>query len=192
MPKICTIPAAVAILTVQEVKKHLRIDTADDDAYLQTLIAVATQWIQDECHIQLVSATWRLSLDEFPDARSIRLPMPPLLTVGSITYDNAAGDTQTMPAGDYIVDTDSQPGRVVLSPSASWPGTNGAAANIAITFTAGYGPAADDVPELIKHGAKWIIGHLYENREGAIDRTITEIPLGIQRILDMHRFEEVV
>jgi hypothetical protein len=31
-------------------------------------------------------------------------------------------------------------------------------------------------------------GHFYENREGAIDRTITSIPLGVQTIIDQQQY----
>jgi len=40
-----------------------------------------------------------------------------------------------------------------------------------------------EVPELLKQAILLIAGHLFENREGAIDRRIDEIPLGVQRII---------
>jgi uncharacterized phage protein (predicted DNA packaging) len=44
----------------------------------------------------------------------------------------------------------------------------------------------DPVPELVRHGILMVLGHLYENREAAVDRRIDEVPLGVQRIV--HQF----
>jgi uncharacterized phage protein (predicted DNA packaging) len=40
-----------------------------------------------------------------------------------------------------------------------------------------------DVPQLLQQGILLMLGHLYENREAATDRTISEVPLAIQRIV---------
>lgn len=39
------------------------------------------------------------------------------------------------------------------------------------------------VPQLLKQGILLYMAHLYENREGVIDRTFTEVPMAVQRII---------
>ena len=49
-----------------------------------------------------------------------------------------------------------------------------------------------DVPQLLKQAVLLVVGHLYENREAATDRTITEVPMAVQRIVWQYQSPEVV
>jgi len=102
----------------------------------------------------------------------IYIPRPRLQSVTSISYTDTVGVSAEVPAGDYIVDSASEPGRVVLRSSASWPVAElQAAAGVVVRFVAGYG-AAGDVPQSIKQAALLLVGHWYENRETIVVGTV--------------------
>ena len=49
----------------------------------------------------------------------------------------------------------------------------------------------NEVPQLLKQGILLYLAFLYEQREGVIDRTFSEVPLGVQRIAYMYAKPEV-
>jgi uncharacterized phiE125 gp8 family phage protein len=91
-----------------------------------------------------------------------------------------------MSTDDYIVDTNSEPGRIVLPYDGSWPSDTLYPVNpINIEYVAGYGTSTN-VPKTIKQAMKLIVGDLYENRENSRDTKygeLKEIPLAAKRLL---------
>lgn len=93
----------------------------------------------------------------------IVLPFPPLVSVDSINYIDPAGAQQTMPSGDYKVDSTTEPARIVPAYGKSWPGTRQEIGAVEITFTCGYG-AIGDVPRAIKNWILLQVDHAYRYR----------------------------
>lgn len=178
-------------VTVDEAVAHLRID-GDAPDELQSYIAAATEHIQRACGIQLCSASYQLTLDDFPNSRIIRFPVPPLQSVESVTYHGIDGWQATLDPSSYTVDTATRPGRLMLNTDQVWPLVNPNANAVRVNFTAGYGEP-NDVPFLLKQAIKFLVGGYFENRESLISGTIiNEVPLAVQSIVDMFKFVEVV
>jgi len=79
------------------------------------------------------------------------------------------GDQTTWDSDEYIVDTDEEPGRVVLGYDESWPSETLYPTNaIEIIYTCGYGAYAGNVPESIKAAIKVYLSDLFENRESIV------------------------
>lgn len=157
-------------VTLAEAKVHLRVSAAADDADITAMVTAATGQLDGRDGIlgrALVTQQWQLLLDCFPGASVIKMPLPPLQSVESITYVDAAGATQTLPTSVYAVDTASEPGVVSLKFAQVWPSTRTERNAVTIAFTAGYG-VASMVPERLKSAIKLMVGDLYENREAAI------------------------
>jgi len=175
-------------VSLTEAKVHLRVDITDDDSLIAALIVAARQYVEVLTRRQLITATWDLVLDTWPDGDTILVPLPPLQSVTSITYKDSADTVYTMPAMDYIVDTAEEPGRIVLAYGKTWPSTIlypvGA---ITIRFTAGYGDALA-VPQAIKQAILLLVGHWYENREATIGGTMQhELPFAVEALLWPYR-----
>lgn len=188
--KLVTPPASEPLDLQSEIKPHLRVDISDDDTYISGLLIAAREYVEEAARRALVTQTWRLSLDDWPDGDEIELPLPPLQSVTSIVYYDEAGDDTTWSTDEYDVDTDSEPGRVVLKDNYTWPGVTLRSMNpIQITFVAGYGDNASDVPQKWKQAILLLIGHWYENREpvvasGAVPK---EIPLAVSSLIWLDR-----
>jgi uncharacterized phiE125 gp8 family phage protein len=123
-------------ISLAEVRDHLRIDGDLEDAHLSALITAAREWVEGFWGRQIIAATWKLTLDQFP--AEIVLPYPPLIGVTSIAYVDTAGTTQTFSSSDYQVDAESEPGRVVPAYNEDWPDTREQINAASITYTAGY------------------------------------------------------
>lgn len=180
-----TLVDAPAVLPVSaaEVKSQSRVDIDDDDTLIARVIAAAVAhldgadgWLQRV----LITQTWDLSLPGFPSGgdRAIRIPLPPLQQVVSISYIDADGGSQTLATGIYtVVGTgQSQPARVVEAYNQSWPDTRAVPEAVTVRFKAGYGDAATDVPEDIRHAILMTAAHWYEHRESVSDRQMQEVP----------------
>lgn len=163
--RLITAPAESPV-TLAEAKAHLAVTHSLDDTLIQLYIDAATSHLDGaegtlgRC---LVTQTWEWVADSFP-ASPIRLPLPPLQSVTSVSYVDADGNTQVVDSSGYVVDSANQPGWVV--PVSGWPAT-GTTPNAAIVrFVAGYGDAAD-VPAAIKAAILLYVGDAYANREAA-------------------------
>lgn len=182
-------------LTWAQVADHLRIQSVDEDMdtssieYLDRLIkATRTHLELSYLNRAFITQTWKYYLDSFPACNYIELPYPPLQSITHVKYTNTAGTVTTLTlTTDYLVDTVSTPGRVVLPYSGSWPSSELYPINpVEIQFVCGYGATADYVPDEIKQGMLLLISDLYENRESQVERALVENKT-VERLLSNYR-----
>ncbi len=175
-------PPAVEPITLAEAKLHLRVDLDDDDDLITSLIVAARQVCEGRLRRALVTQVWDLTLCGFPECGPIRVPLPPLVSVGSVKYRDGAGVQQTLSGSVYVVAAGT-PGAIHLADGQSWPTTQEHPEAVTVRFTAGYGAAAA-VPDCIKAAMKLLIGHWYENREAVNVGNITsEVPMAVTALL---------
>ncbi len=161
-------PPALEPVTLDEAKAHLKVDTADDDALIATLIAAARTRAEWHCGRAFITQAWILWLDCWPGDGEIEIPLPPLQAVSAITTYARDGSPGTLDPLTYTVDAASQPGRVVLACAAVPPLANLRRINaIAVAFSAGYGTTESSVPAPIREAILEIVAELYANRGDA-------------------------
>lgn len=167
-------PPADEPVSLADAKAHLRVEDTGDDALITALIVAARREAEHRTGRALVTQTWKLTLDAFPDGK-IELPRPPLASVSSIAYTDADGAPQTVDAGDYQVVIDELIGYVQPAYGKAWPSARQVPGTIAVTFVAGYGAAAA-VPQTVKQWMLLQVGAMYENRAAAGDRQAYQLP----------------
>lgn len=166
-------------------KQHLHLESsyALEDDLLAAFVTAAREKAEEIARRAFVTQTLKLTLDEFPSESVIKLPRPPLASVESIYYTPESGSAVEFT--DFVVDTTSEPGRIALAPSASWPSDDlTPLSGVAITYTAGYG-AASAVPQLYKQAILMIVAHWYETRETTVPNAIgsVNVPFGAKVLL---------
>lgn len=157
-------PAAEPV-TLTEAKNRLRVTVTGDDTDLTALIVECRQMAEAHCGRQFVTATWTLTLDEFPpyDA-AIVLPRPPAQSVTHVKYYDADGVQQTWGSANYHASTAIDPGRVTPAYGVSWPATQiGRPEAVEVRFVAGYGNQAAQ-PSEVKAAVLEILAHRFANR----------------------------
>jgi uncharacterized phiE125 gp8 family phage protein len=193
--KIKTAPVKEPV-TLAEAKSHLRVEIADDDTLINTLIKAAREHVEKICSRALITQTWYLYLDSFPDSgEEIRIPMPPLATIVGITYVDIDGVTQTLAVGEYTVDANSEPARVKEAYNETWPDTREIMNAVTVEFTCGYGDDETDVPQTIRQAMLFLIGHWYENREAVVisgNIIAKELPAAVSALLASYRIITVL
>lgn len=185
-------PSRPAVSLV-DMKKHLRVDFDDDDDLIESLTAAATQHIDGrdgKLGRALVAQTWDLRINGFP-CGEIELPLPPLLSVESVTYYDVDNALQTLPTTYYEVIGvgGEKPGRIVLKSGQSWPTSYARQESVIVRLIAGYvdtsdSPAAGEIPAPIVAAIKLLAAHWYENREPVnIGNITTNLPLTVDALL---------
>jgi uncharacterized phiE125 gp8 family phage protein len=176
-------------LSLTEVKAHLRVDGTDQDSVIQMYLDAATNYADGEWGYlgrALVTQTWRLTIDTFPCAE-IKIPLPPLQSITSVSYYDSAGDFQSLVEDtDYFVDDQSEP--AWLMPMTSWPATQDAINSVAIEFVAGYAGTSsppsltENIPAAIKQGMLLLITDWMEHRQNVMTETVNGLPFGTKAL----------
>lgn len=185
-----TVAPAVMPVSLAEAKAHCRVDTADDDALLTGLIGAAVSHLDGYGGIlgrAIMAQTWAQDFDGF-GTDGLRLPVGDLISVTSIAYHDTANQMQTLANSVYTAFSDERGPFVTLRPDQAWPLTYGRVDAVRVTWVAGFGAAADDVPAAIRHAILMIVGHWYENRETSIvGAPVAPLPLAVDALIAPYR-----
>jgi len=165
----------------RDFKDQARLEAGDpdEDTYIKRILKVARQYVENWTGRCLMDSTYDYWLDDWPEGNEIVLPNPrliwtvadslveyvhtPIDTAGVITYT-----TSTWSTDEYLIDTDSTPGRIVLNYSKSWPTYTLRPYNpIRIRFDCGW-TDPDDVPQPLKHAILLLATDMYEVRQDTI------------------------
>lgn len=178
------IEPATEPVTLTEVKSQLRIDSSTEDTYLNTLITAARIVAENRTQRSLITTTWDYFISEFPCGDEILLRRPKLQSVTSLKYKDTDGTETTWGTSNYIVDTASDPGRIVLAYGITWPSLALYPANpITIRYVAGYGAAAA-VPQPIKQAMLYLVSHWFENREPVSEQMLEKVPMTFDLLIN--------
>lgn len=176
-------------VSLPEVKSRLDVADTDDvqDASIKALIRASTENIERYLRRALIDQTWTMFMDRFPGrplawwdgvrqiadteltdlTEVITVPRPPLDSIIHVKAHDSGGNETTVLAADYIVDTASEPGRIALKQSKSWPSVTLRTINgVEVQFIGGYGPTGSDVPEPIREAIMICVTSMNNNKSG--------------------------
>lgn len=149
-------------ITLAEAKAHLRVVSADDDAYITGLIVAARMMVEGRTQRALVVTTESVAMSAFPPV--IELPRTPYKEVLQIAYLDDSDVWQEVDQSVYRVNTYTVPVQITLDYEQSWPTVTPRAAAIVVSYEAGYTDPAI-VPAPLKQWMLLAIGAMFENRE---------------------------
>jgi uncharacterized phiE125 gp8 family phage protein len=191
MPAVLVPPAREPV-TATEVATHsrLRLETAAELQHVELLIRAARRSVELYLRRSLITQTRRYVVDRWPAEELLYVPWGPVQTVesvvyrtdgGPVTWDQAAYETLVWPL---------EPGAVVAK--SSWPpAPQPARAGIEVTYTAGYGDDAADVPEMFRLAILLVVGDYLEHREATVFQPTPPqslaMPSGIEALLSLDR-----
>ncbi|MBL4757371.1 MAG: phage head-tail connector protein [Rhizobiales bacterium] len=161
---ILTAPATEPV-SLSEAKAHLKIDTTDEDILVQSLLTAARLHVETITSRVVITQTWRINLDHWPARNILELPIGPVQSVDAIRIYDDDDIIMTIDPSRYLVDVGSVPARIAMRGFENWPDPGRILNGIEIDITAGYGLAATDVPEPLRHSILMLAAHWFENRE---------------------------
>ncbi|MCI5049588.1 MAG: head-tail connector protein [Rickettsiales bacterium] len=146
---------SVEPLSVSEAKLFLRIDTSDDDSLIGDFITAARELAEAMTGRSLITQSWRVTYENAAP-NPMPLPQGPILSITSVkTIDESASET-TISSDDYELNA---------SKTELLSDTGLCAHRIEVTYQAGYGPSASDVPADIRQAMLMHIAHIYGHRD---------------------------
>lgn len=199
-------------ITLAEAKGHMRIDHADEDAFIGALIVAARQTCERFTGRSLITQTWRMLLDDWPGSSgepwwdgtrlgaiteitapgdTIALPKGPVQSVSQVrAFDDA--DAATVVATSVYYTAAGDRGRVMLRGGQTWPAAERTADAVEITYVTGYGDSWNDVPFQLRHGIAIFVADLYERRESvSLEAAASNLPTGAKIAWSPYRLENI-
>ncbi len=172
-------------LSVADAKAFLRVEHDDDDAVIAALIAAARNHIEALARLGLMTQTWRIVLDRWPQDGRIRPRLGPLQSVSAARVYNEANAASPIDAGRFIVDAASG---TIAAPGWSLAVPGRAAAGIELDVVIGFGAQASDVPQVLLQAIRMLVSHWYENRSlVAIGQTVAMLPPSVNAMISSYR-----
>lgn len=199
-------------VSADELGAHLRLNQSGgsypEEAFLLDLIKGATEFAEAETGLVMLEQTWAHYLDEVPiqsdglgwwdgvregamnqeHPRFIELTKGPLISVTSVKSFDEADVESTFASTQYYADTASRPGRIVLREGSVWPTNVRSVNGLVVTYKAGFGTEAANVPFQLRQAIKVIAAHWYENREAmTMDLSAANVPGSAWDILSKYK-----
>ena len=157
-------PAASFPVTLQEAKDYLKINGSDQDAEINQLIATATDIGEKITGRDFLNKTYKGFLDYFPDGCiGIEIKKSRLQTVTSFQYflNNVLTNFNS---SNYYTTQSNDYSTILLNSGSNYPDADDRQQAVEVTFIAGYGNSANDVPNTIKKAILSHIAYLFENK----------------------------
>ena len=174
-------PDLDSIITVAQLKEHLRVDHTDEDTLIEAYRDAAIAWVEDYCNTRLGDVTAVGYIDFF---YNVRLPIGPVNSIASVQYKDTANATQTLATTKWWADIKTKAARITFD---SVPDLYDDTFNaVQVNMSVGYAEA--DIPKPFITAIRWMVAHLYEQRQPVVAGTIaTTLPLGLYAILNPYR-----
>ena len=153
------------ILSVQEVKDYVRIDTSADDALLVGMISQARIWCENYISRDIVSKNRTYYIDTTANGL-FDLPFGPITSVEQITIDGTATTAyEILGLDNETIELD-----------------QGSAERVKITYiTAGLNDS------LLKQAMLQLISTYYDNRAEFVEGSVSEVPTNVRVILSSYK-----
>ncbi|MEM8772641.1 MAG: head-tail connector protein [Pseudomonadota bacterium] len=173
MPLTLLSPAAAEPVTLSEMKNHLRLTDAAEDAVVASALAAATRSVEARGGLALMTQGWRLTLDARPE-ETLFLPIAPVTAIDAVTVSGVAVDPS---AYEFAPGS---PAR--FRPSRPWPAPQERIGGVTIDFSAGYASAGEAPPPL-RQAVKLLAAHFFENREAATETRTFSVPATVDALI---------
>ena len=168
-------------LTIDQAKAHLEIvDDISRDALIADLITAAREYVEKETGHILVRRTLTRHFDGF--SRFLELSHTPVVSITSVSYQDAAGATQTYAGAVYSLNR--YPARIYPAINGWWPSLS-RYGGVTVTYVAGYMPGEE--PRALLQAMLLLLGTWFSQREAVSERGVQEVPFAVQSIISQYR-----
>jgi len=157
-------PPGVPPVSIDELKLHLRVEGNHDDVNVEAALDAATGLLDGWTGLLgrcIIRQQWQ---GFYPIGAPLTIDLPDVIAVSALDVF-ANGAWTSVPAQDWRWEFYAGRARVVASKNAApWPMADDVHEIARITFDAGYGAAASDVPPTLRTIIRMIAGAFYEHR----------------------------
>lgn len=173
------------LITLAEAKAHLEVSDTDRDTMITSLVAAASAMIDGYDAMTGKAINEQTAAFSIPTAPTghVHLPIFPVKSLTSVAYYDTDNVSQTINVANFRLVANEDYAWIENIPSFSWPAVYDR--HDAITFTLLCGFA--ETPEPLKHAAKLMVGHWFENREAASEKSVKAIDWAVEALVGRYR-----
>jgi len=184
MPSILLSPPAVEPLSFAEAKAFLRVETTEDDPLIPALITAGRIHVEKQTGLALLTQAWRLVLDCWPADGRIAVKPAPLQLLTAVRVFDFDGEAHAADLQAFVPDLSTS--TLSFMPFLL-PMPTRIAAGIELDITAGFGDAAGDVPEPLRHAVRLLVAYWYENRAAVAGAEVAPVPPNAAALMAPYR-----
>ncbi len=178
-------PPAIEPVSLIEAKTWLRIDGAEEDGLITTLIAAARLMVEAASGRMLIDQGWRLVMDAWPVDGRLRLPLAPFRSVLGARVFDANGVATAVPAELLALELGSDPPVLAIAGPVPQPGR--AREGVDVDVIVGFGPSAADAPAPLKQAILLLVARWFENRGDALGPEAASLPADVAALIAPYR-----
>jgi uncharacterized phiE125 gp8 family phage protein len=186
------------IVSLAEMKQHLRVDHTDDDQLIEAYTSAAEARVDGPASITgRTFRVTRLRASFHSFSTKICLPYPPVIQVIGLTYLDSNGDEQTFAETNQwrVIGLNTSEGAAIVPLyGVVWPSllTTPDADLVRVEYLAGYqnlnSPGDNAIPKEVAQAVKLIVGDWYEFRPSTVIGTVAApTPHGAEMLLAPYR-----
>lgn len=168
-----------------DLRAHLRVDHADDNAAIEGYIKAASAQLdgpEGRLGLALMAQTWRIAFPPLFGCSPLRLPVSPCREIVSVSYLDAAGAEQTADKTEFRLFGDERSAFVEPLNGKAWPAAGSYRDALRIEVAAGY--ENDAYPEDVRQALRLLVAHFYRNAEAVvIGAPATSLPWGVEEMI---------
>lgn len=169
-------PATDLAVSLDEAKRHLRVEDAETDELIAAYIEAAQQ------SFAYLGRSFRVAsyvLDVYYWRHEIELPMPPIRAVSAVKTIGADGALIATDPANYTVRISAEGRGCVYLPGGIWSPVGYQGNPVAsVEFSAGY----DTIPAAIRAAILLTVGTLFDNRSDVSPISVYSVP-GVARLV---------
>lgn len=151
------------IVTTQNVKDFVRIDTSADDTIIDRMITAARIWCENYIGKDIVAKNRTFYLQEVDDR--FTLPFAPVASISSVTSEGTAVTYESYGLDDTMIEIKSLP-----------------ADEVKVTYVT-TGVTDDIIKEAILH----LVSTMYDNRADFVEGNVNEVPNSTKNLLQSYK-----
>ncbi|MEM7057333.1 MAG: head-tail connector protein [Pseudomonadota bacterium] len=173
---------------IRELAAQLRLaqgfsDDGSEDALLELYLRNATAVIERSINGALITRQFTYRTARWNRNGHLHLPIGPVGAIDTFQIIQS-GTTVDLTEDEWVMDPGSRRQRVTGPGCRALPTLSGGAV-AELTFSAGYGPSWNELPDDLRHAVLMLAAHFYENRDGEIEAD-DGLPFGLSAILERH------
>ena len=187
-------PPKGTLVSLNDLKRHLRVSWTDEDDYINALNLAAQNLVETWTQRRYLAQVLEQVLDHWNDP--MVLPVAPAAgsigaSITSVVYTASDGSTQTLDPSYYWDRPHGETRAVVRRWFVMYPWLGDGAERVVIRFA--ITGLQGDVPPGIQHAIKLLVSHWREHREavsGVDGRdSAAPLPLGVRELLTAERWD---
>lgn len=151
------------IITVQDVKDYVRIDTSADDAIIGRMIEQSRVWCENYISRDIVAKSRTYYVDKTNGM--FDLPFAPVASISSVTIEGLAAEYTILGLDNETIELD-----------------GGAAENVKVTYS-----TEGLTDGLLKQALLQLVSTYYDNRSDFVMGSVNEIPTNVKSILSSYK-----